>query len=101
MPTMSPRSMVATSICSSVSSTTRGGPYESGVAAASTYSQRGVMTPIPNDTWLGFTRWTVTRLASRKIDESPSGIRVDQFDAHPITDFETFIAALEATLDER
>ena len=27
-----------------------------GVAAASTYSQRGVMTPTPNETWLGLTR---------------------------------------------
>ena len=41
---------------SSVSSTMTGSPKRSGVAAASTKSQRGVMTAIPNDTSLGFTR---------------------------------------------
>ena len=29
-----------------------------GVAAASTYNQRGVITPIPNDVSLGLTKWT-------------------------------------------
>src|SRR5712691_9177087 len=56
MPTMSPALIVEMSMASSVSSTMRGGPYDSGVAPASTYSQRGVITPMPNDTWLGLTR---------------------------------------------
>ena len=49
---------------SSVSSTMIGSPQAVPVAAASTYSQRGVMTATPNDTWLGLTRWTLglTRL---------------------------------------
>ena len=34
-----------------------GSPNRKGVAWASTYNQRGVMTPMPNDTSLGFTRW--------------------------------------------
>jgi hypothetical protein len=29
------------------------------VAAPRTKSQRGVITPTPNERWLGFTRWTV------------------------------------------
>src|ERR1051325_9319676 len=62
MPTMSPALIVERSICSSVSSTMFGDPYDSGVAAASTYSHRVVMTPIPNDTWLGLTRWMVMAL---------------------------------------
>src|SRR5262245_7380131 len=101
IPTTSPALIVDKSIVSSVSSTIAGTPYDSGVAAASTYSQRGVMTPIPNDTWLGFTRWTVTCLASRKIDESPSGICVYQFDAYTIADLETFVAPFETSLDQR
>jgi hypothetical protein len=32
-----------------------------GVAAAMTNSQRGVMTPTPNETWLGLTRCTCNR----------------------------------------
>jgi hypothetical protein len=39
-----------------VSSTTRGSPQWAGVAAATTYCQRGVMTATPNDTSLGLTR---------------------------------------------
>ncbi len=35
-----------------------GVPYSRGVAAARTYSHRGVITAVPNDTSLGFTRWT-------------------------------------------
>ena len=50
------RLMVEMSIWLSVSSTMTGSPNSSGVAAAMTYSQRGVMTPTPNDTWLGLTR---------------------------------------------
>ena len=42
----------------SVSSQMTGSPKRAGVAAASTYSQRGVMTAMPNETWLGFTRKT-------------------------------------------
>jgi hypothetical protein len=52
--------MVAVSIGSSVSSTISGSPHILGVAAARTYSHRGVMTATPKDTWLGFTRWTRT-----------------------------------------
>ena len=33
-----------------------GAPYRSGVTAARMYSQRGVMTAVPNDTSLGLTR---------------------------------------------
>ena len=33
-----------------------GASYRSGVAAARTYSQRGVMTAVPKDTSLGLTR---------------------------------------------
>jgi hypothetical protein len=40
----------------------RGGLYAAGVAAPSTNSQRGVITPTPNERWLGFTRWTVIAL---------------------------------------
>jgi hypothetical protein len=35
-----------------------GSPWLAGVAAASTYNQRGVMTPIPNEASLGLTRCT-------------------------------------------
>ncbi len=50
MPTMSPGWMRDGSSGSSVSSVMIGSPYSAGVAAASTYSQRGVMTPMPNET---------------------------------------------------
>src|SRR5690606_10520115 len=36
-------------------------PYRSGVAAASTYGQRGVMTAVPKARSLGLTRCTRTR----------------------------------------
>src|ERR1700722_18873684 len=43
-----------------VSSTRIGSPNFLGVAPARTYCQRGVMTAVPNDTWLGLIRWTFT-----------------------------------------
>src|ERR1700690_3702220 len=46
-----------------VSSTRMGSPKLLGVAPARTYCQRGVMTAVPNDTWLGLIRWTFTRSA--------------------------------------
>ena len=49
--------MASKSIGSSVSSMTLGSPYPRGVAAASTYSQRGVITAVPNEISLGLTRW--------------------------------------------
>src|SRR5690349_9210855 len=57
MPTTSPGSIVASSSGSSVSSTMNGSPHRSPVAAASTYSQRGVITATPKDCVLGLTRW--------------------------------------------
>src|SRR5690348_9597704 len=59
MPTMSPACTASTSNGSSVSSTMCGRPYAAGVAPASTKSHRGVMTPTPNDKWLGLTRWII------------------------------------------
>src|SRR3954463_12165438 len=59
MPTMSPAVMMLGSNGSSVSSIRRGSPNVAGVAEASTYSHRGVMTPIPKETWLGVIRKTV------------------------------------------
>src|SRR5678815_4764495 len=56
---MSPPLMVSRASGSSVSSIMRGGLYAAGVAAPRTKSQRGVITPTPNERWLGFTRWTV------------------------------------------
>ena len=44
------------SMGSSVSSTRWGSPHCVPVAAARTYSHRGVMTATPNDTWLGLIR---------------------------------------------
>src|SRR6187402_2317768 len=58
MPTTSPGCTVVGSRTSRVSSTMFGAPKRAGVAAASTKSQRGVMTPTPKETWLGLTRWT-------------------------------------------
>src|SRR5450755_4701282 len=60
MPTASPFFICSGSICSSVSSTRIGSPKLRGVAAASTYCQRGVITAVPNETLLGFTRCTFT-----------------------------------------
>src|SRR5215216_2867598 len=60
MPTMSPALTDAKSRGSSVSSAMLGVPYLAGVAPASTNSQRGVITPTPNERWLGLTRWTIT-----------------------------------------
>src|SRR4026209_919317 len=56
MPTTSPGWMPEGSSTSRVSSVVRGSPYWRGVAAASTYSHRGVMTPTPNARWLGLIR---------------------------------------------
>ncbi len=58
IPTVSPGATLATSKGSSVSSAIRGVPKCGGVAAANTYSQRGVMTAVPNETSLGLTRCT-------------------------------------------
>src|SRR5439155_22704390 len=58
IPTTSPGAMIAGSIGTSVSSTRFGSPHREPVAAASTYSQRGVMTATPKETWLGLIRWT-------------------------------------------
>ena len=58
MPTTSPGCTVVGSRTSRVSSTMCGAPKRAGVAAASTKSQRGVMTPTPKETWLGLTRCT-------------------------------------------
>src|SRR3954469_16869511 len=59
MPTMSPAVMMLGSNGSRVSSIRQGSPNVAGVAAAKTDSQRGVMTPIPKETWLGLIRKTV------------------------------------------
>src|SRR6188508_974973 len=56
---MSPGCTLWASNGSSVSSAMRGSPYDVGVAPARTNSHRGVITPTPNDKWLGLTRWTV------------------------------------------
>src|SRR5208282_2338012 len=53
--------MVAGTICSRDSSTRMGSPTTAGVAAASTKSQRGVMTAVPKELSLGLTRWTRKR----------------------------------------
>src|SRR4051812_17893386 len=58
MPTTSPAETVAGFQDSRVSSVMIGSPYFSGVAAARTYSHRGVITPTPNDKALGLMRWT-------------------------------------------
>ena len=58
MPTTSPLAIWFKSMGSSVSSTMMGSPHLVPVAAASTYSQRGVMTATPNDTLLGLIRCT-------------------------------------------
>src|SRR6266481_8393267 len=66
-----------------VSSTRMGSPKLLGVAPASTYCQRGVMTAVPNDTWLGLIRWTFTRSAPsycgflRTVSRVTSGTRFD------------------------
>src|SRR5579864_654105 len=58
IPTTSPACNVSKSIFSRVSSTSTGSPNSLGVAPASTYSQRGVITAVPKETSLGLTRWT-------------------------------------------
>src|SRR5215471_347388 len=64
MPTTSPLETVSGFQRSRVSSVTIGSPYDSGVAAASTYSHRGVMTPTPNDRLLGLMRCTFIQTPS-------------------------------------
>src|SRR5438093_9783110 len=59
MPTTSPDDTLPGSHRSSVSYVTIGSPYSSGVAAARTYSHRGVITPTPNANALGLTRCTL------------------------------------------
>src|SRR3989338_2728594 len=66
MPTTSPADMVVGSQASRVSSVMMGSPYFSGVAAASTYSQRGVITPTPNAKALGLMRCTFIRTPESK-----------------------------------
>src|SRR5579863_4452439 len=51
--------MVSGTICSSDSSTRIGSPSSRGVAAASTNSHRGVITAVPKELSLGFTRCTL------------------------------------------
>jgi hypothetical protein len=51
--------MLSGLIGSSDSSTRMGSPADWGVAAARTNSQRGVMTAVPKELSLGFTRWTL------------------------------------------
>src|SRR5438477_5413334 len=58
MPTTSPLAMTLGSTWSSVSSIRFGSPQRDPVAAASTYSHRGVITATPNDNSLGLMRWT-------------------------------------------
>src|SRR6185312_5251488 len=66
MPTTSPGLMLSGTILSSDSSTRMGAPADSGVAAASTNSHRGVMTAVPNELSLGLTRWTLITPAFRR-----------------------------------
>src|SRR4030095_4445415 len=72
--------MVAVAIASSVSCTISGSPHILGVAAARTYSHRGVITATPKDTWLGFMRWTRTLglLKRRKNVGEPDTSVLDQ-----------------------
>src|SRR5437867_1062859 len=58
IPTTSPAWTLAESQGSSVSSVITGSPYDSGVAAASTYNHRGVITPTPKARPLGLMRCT-------------------------------------------
>src|SRR3982074_3834743 len=59
MPTMSPDWMDSGRICSRDSSMRIGSPAIGGVAAARTKSQRGVITAVPKELSLGFTRRTL------------------------------------------
>src|ERR1017187_7070764 len=58
IPTMSPGFIEPGTSSSSVSSQMIGSPNGLGVAAARTYSQRGVITAVPKAISLGLTRWT-------------------------------------------
>src|SRR6266576_4004085 len=53
--------MLSGSRCCSVSSQMRGSPNVRGVAPASTYNQRGVITAVPKAVSLGLTRCTLMR----------------------------------------
>src|SRR5262245_21852172 len=66
MPTTSPALTWVGLNGSRVSSTILGAPKSAGVAAASTYGQRGVITAVPNERSLGLTRCTRTRLPPQK-----------------------------------
>src|SRR3569833_171999 len=59
MPTMSPGWILSGTICSRDSSMRIGVPADTGVAAASTKSHRGVITAVPKELSLGLTRWTL------------------------------------------
>src|ERR1700722_11912693 len=59
MPTTSPADMRSGSKLSKVSSQISGSPNSLGVAVANTYSQRGVMTAVPNAESLGLMRCIV------------------------------------------
>src|SRR6478609_64384 len=59
MPTTSPATMLSGIRLSRVSSQISGSPNSIGVAVANTYSQRGVMTAVPNAESLGLIRWIV------------------------------------------
>src|SRR6266542_1525146 len=65
IPTMSPASIANGSSISSVSSVITGSPNREGVAAARTYSHRGVITPTPKARWLGLIRCTRTKWSPR------------------------------------
>src|SRR6187399_50363 len=67
MPTTSPAWIAVRSTRSSVSSTRWGSPHFVPVAAASTYSHRGVMTATPNEWSLGLIRCTRDRNGISKL----------------------------------
>src|SRR4029450_6847394 len=101
---MSPGCTLDMSNGASVSSVMRGRPYEVGVAPARTNSHRGVITPTPNDRWLGFTRWTVMLCApsSRyRSDAAPRSSQtstdVERLANHQVDD----VQSIEQSLRER
>src|SRR5262245_48997733 len=66
IPTTSPGSICEVSNGYSDSSQIIGEPHRDGIAAASTYGQRGIMTAVPKDTLLGLTRNTRIAKPPRK-----------------------------------
>src|SRR5262245_18497654 len=92
MPTTSPGAIVEKSTGSSVSSTRRGSPHSRPVAAARTYSQRGVITATPNESSLGLMRCTrgVTRPS---IDGVQSHFAVRDFE---LRDHGEFVRAVDS-----